>query len=76
MTLKRIRAYATLIAATLWTMWVVDFSRQGVVDRLGKIKGTDFLQFYVAGSFIREGRVNELYDLQPLYARAQAIVGK
>jgi alpha-1,2-mannosyltransferase len=74
MTLKRIRAYATLIAATLWTMWVVDFSRQGVVDRLGKIKGTDFLQFYVAGSFIREGRVNELYDLQPLYARAQAIV--
>ena len=73
MTLKRIRAYATLIAATLWTMWAVDFSGQGVMDRLGKIKGTDFLQFYVAGSFIREGRLNELYDLQPLYARAQAI---
>jgi alpha-1,2-mannosyltransferase len=73
MTLKRIRAYATLIAATLWIMWAVDFSGQGVIDRLGKIKGTDFLQFYVAGSFIREGRVNELYDLQPLYARAQSI---
>lgn len=73
MTLKRIRAYATLIAATLWTMWTVDFSGQGVMDRLGKIKGTDFLQFYVAGSFVREGRLNELYDLQPLYARAQAI---
>ena len=73
-TLKRIRVYATLIAATLWTVWLVDFSGQGVVDRLGKIKGTDFLQFYVAGSFVREGRLNELYDLYPLYARAQAIV--
>ena len=73
-TLKRIRVYATLVAATLWTVWLVDFSGQGVVDRLGKIKGTDFLQFYVAGSFVREGRLNELYDLQPLYARAQSIV--
>ena len=74
MTLKRIRVYATLIAATLWTVWLVDFSGPGVVDRLGKIKGTDFLQFYVAGSFVREGRLNELYDLHPLYARAQSIV--
>lgn len=73
-TLKRIRVYATLIAATLWTMWVVDFSGQGVVDRLGKVKGTDFLQFYVGGSFVREGRLNQLYDLPALYARAQAIV--
>jgi alpha-1,2-mannosyltransferase len=73
-TLKRIRVYATLIAATLWTVWVVDFSGPGVVDRLGKVKGTDFLQFYVGGSFVREGRLNQLYELQALYARAQAIV--
>jgi hypothetical protein len=73
-TLKRIRTYATLIAATLWTVWIVDFSVPGVVDRLGKVKGTDFLQFYVAGSFVREDRLNELYDPQAQYARAQAIV--
>jgi hypothetical protein len=72
-TLKRIRAYATLIAATLWTLWAVNFTGPGVVDRLGKIKGTDFLQFYIGGSFVREGRLNQFYDIRVLYARAQAI---
>ena len=74
MTLKRIRVYATLVAVTLWSVWVVDFSVPGVVDRLGKVKGTDFLQFYVGGSFVREGHLDQLYDVQALYARAQAIV--
>jgi len=72
-TLKRIRVYATLIAATLWTLWAVDFTAPGVVDRLGKIKGTDFLQFYIGGSFVREGRLNQFYDMRALYTRAQAI---
>jgi hypothetical protein len=73
-TLKRVRVYATLIAITLWTVWLIDFSVPGVVDRLGKVKGTDFLQFYVGGSFVREGRLNELYDVQALYTRAQATI--
>jgi alpha-1,2-mannosyltransferase len=73
-TLKRVRIYATLVAATLWTVWVIDFSVRGVVDRLGKVKGTDFLQFYVGGSFVREGRLGDLYDIQTLYTRAQALV--
>jgi alpha-1,2-mannosyltransferase len=73
-TLKRIRVYATLLAATLWTVWAVDFSVHGVVDRLGKIKGTDFLQFYIGGSFVREGRLDQLFEVQALYTRAQAIV--
>ena len=74
MTLKRIRVYATLIGATLWAVWLVDFSVPGVVDRLGKVKGTDFLQFYVGGAFVREGRLNELYDVQALYTRSQATI--
>jgi hypothetical protein len=73
-TLKRVRVYATLVAVTLWTVWLIDFSGPGVVDRLGKVKGTDFLQFYVGGSFVREGRLNELYDVQALYTRAQATI--
>ena len=72
-TRKRIRAYATIMAATLWTVWAIDFSVPGVLDRLGKIKGTDFLQFYVSGSFVREGRSNQLYDLQAQLAGAQAV---
>ena len=73
-TLKRLRVYATLIGATLWAVWLVDFSVPGVVDRLGKVKGTDFLQFYVGGAFVREGRLNELYDVQALYTRSQATI--
>ena len=73
MTLKRIRAYAPLIAVTLWSVWFIDFSTSGVIDRLGKIKGTDFLQFYVDGSLVREGRADLLYDFPAQVARAQAI---
>jgi hypothetical protein len=73
-TLKRLRAYSTLIASVLWTMWAVDMSNAGPVDRLGKIKGTDFLQFYVGGSFAREGRLADFYDVSTEYARARAVI--
>ena len=66
MTLKRIRVYAPVIAITLWSVWIIDVSGAGVVDRLGKLKGTDFIQFYIGGSFLLEGRADLLYD-----ARAQ-----
>jgi alpha-1,2-mannosyltransferase len=73
-TRKRLRAYATIIAATMWTVWLVDMSRSGPLDRLGKVKGTDFLHFYVMGSIAREGRWEQLFDVQAHYARAQAVV--
>src|SRR6187200_3372983 len=75
MTRKRVRVYASLLAITLWSVWLVDISGPGVVDRLGKIKGTDFLQFYVAGSLVRDGRTDLLYDVRSFYARAQAVAG-
>ena len=73
MTLKRIRAYSIIMAAVLWTMWLADISTPGPVDRLGKIKGTDFIQFYVGGSFVRDGRLQDFYDVNAQYARARAI---
>ena len=72
-TVKRLRAYSTLIAVCLWTVFAIDFSVPGPMDRLGKVKGTDFLHFYVIGSIAREGRWSELYDAQAQLARAQAI---
>jgi Glycosyltransferase family 87 len=74
LTRRRLRAYATIIAATMWTVWLVDMSRSGPLDRLGKVKGTDFLHFYVMGSIAREGRWEQLFDVQGHYARAQAVV--
>lgn len=57
----------------MWTIWLVDISTAGNVDRLGKIKGTDFVQFYVAGSLVQEGRADQLYDLDTVNARSKAI---
>jgi hypothetical protein len=73
MTRQRIRSYATLLAIVSWAVWLWDISAGGNVDRLGKVKGTDFLQFYVAGSFVRDGRLPDYYDVQAQYARARAI---
>jgi hypothetical protein len=72
-TLKRLRAYSTLIAVCLWTILALDFSVEGPIDRLGKVKGTDFLHFYVAGSLAHDGRWDQLYDVRTQYARAQAV---
>jgi hypothetical protein len=72
-TLKRLRAYTTLIAVCIWTILAVDFSVEGPIDRLGKVKGTDFLHFYVTGSLARDGRWDQLYDVRAQYARAQAV---
>ena len=74
-TAKRLRVYASVLAVTLWSVWLIDMSGAGVVDRLGKVKGTDFLQFYVAGTLVRDGRTDLLYDVRASYARAQAVAG-
>jgi hypothetical protein len=62
------------MAATMWTVWLVDMSGGGHTDRLGKVKGTDFLHFYVIGSIAHEGRWEQLFDVQANYTRAQAVV--
>jgi hypothetical protein len=74
LTLARLRAYATLIAIGLWTVFAIDFSVAGPLDRMGKVKGTDFLHFYVIGSIAREGRWSELYDASAQERRARATV--
>jgi hypothetical protein len=58
----------------MWTVWLVDMSVRGPIDRLGKVKGTDFLHFYVMGSIAHEGRWEQLFDVQAHYARGQAAV--
>ena len=74
LTRKRLRTYAMVIAATMWATWAVDMSVSGHIDRLGKVKGTDFLHFYVVGSIAHEGRWEQLFDMQAQQARAQAVV--
>jgi hypothetical protein len=63
------------MAITMWSVLLVDFSGPGVRDRLGKVKGTDFLQFYVAGSQVRDGRTDLLYDFSAQHERMQSVAG-
>ena len=58
----------------MWTVWLVDMSVSGPIDRVGKVKGTDFLHFYVIGSIAHQGRWEQLFDVQANYVRAQAVV--
>jgi len=67
LTAKRIRIHGLLLAVCLWTVYAVDMSTPGVLDRNGLVKGTDFLHFYTLGTLALQGRGESLYDM-----RAQA----
>ena len=67
LTAKRIRIHGLLLAACLWTIYAVDMSTPGLIDRNGLVKGTDFLHFYTLGNLALRGRGDLLYDM-----RAQA----
>ena len=67
LTLKRIRIHGLLLAISLWTVYAVDMSAPGLLDRNGLVKGTDFLHFYTLGRLAIENRGDLLYNM-----RAQA----
>jgi Glycosyltransferase family 87 len=45
----------------------------GDYDRLGRVRGRDFLQFYAAGALVLDGRSEQLYD-DEVFSEAQAEV--
>ena len=51
-----------IVLAVSLSIHAWDLSRPGLVDRTGRLKVPDFLQFYTYGSLIREGRSSDLYD--------------
>ncbi len=67
LTAKRIRIHGLLLAVCLWTIYAVDISAPGLLDRNGLVKGTDFMHFYTLGNLAWQGRGDLLYDM-----RAQA----
>ena len=69
MTRRRVRLVCLIVLAVSLSIHVWDLSGPGLVDRTGRLKVPDFLQFYTYGSLIREGQSSELYD-----ARAHAQV--
>ena len=67
LTLKRCRIHGLLLAVSLWTVYAVDMSAPGLLDRNGLVKGTDFLHFYTLGRLALQDRGELLYNM-----RAQA----
>ncbi len=62
MTRRRVRLVCLIVLAVSLSIHVWDLSGPGLVDRTGRLKVPDFLQFYTYGSLIREGRPSDLYD--------------
>jgi Glycosyltransferase family 87 len=71
LTAKRVRVHGLLLAAGLWTVYAVNMSTPGLLDRNGLVKGTDFLHFYTLGSLALQGRGDLLYNM-----RAQADIAR
>jgi hypothetical protein len=61
---SRMRVYPVMMLLVPLAMWALSLaSGTGLTDRAGKVIGADFVAFYMAGVFAREGRVGELGDL-------------
>ncbi len=55
LTAGRVRIHGLLLAVCLWTVYAVDMSTPGLLDRNGLVKGTDFLHFYTLGTLALAG---------------------
>ncbi|MGE5147844.1 MAG: hypothetical protein ACM3N5_13915, partial [Candidatus Eiseniibacteriota bacterium] len=73
---RRVRAYPRVIVALYALLIVVWLSpSQGLLDRMGKPIGTDFVALYAAGTLVAEGRAGAVYDRPALRAAERRMVG-
>lgn len=68
----RLAAVALLAGSLLVHGW--DMSLPGLVDRTGRLKCPDFLQFYTYGSLVRTGDTSALYEPEAHARVARAVV--
>ena len=64
LTSKRLLLWGAALCAVSWFIHLHTMTTPGLVDRVGRFKGADYVQFYVMGSLVREGRTEALYDGQ------------
>jgi len=61
-TAKRLTVWGTGLLALTWFIYIHTMATPGLIDRAGRFKGTDYIQFYVMGSLLAGGRTDALYD--------------
>jgi alpha-1,2-mannosyltransferase len=64
-----LRAHGTILALSLWSLYVWNVATPGLRDRNENLKGTDFLHLYTLGSVAAAHRGGDLYDMN-----AQAVL--
>jgi len=70
-------AYAWLAGGALWFAWLFSLLLgTGKFDLAGQVVGTDYVQFYAAGSTLQNGQDARLYDFEYQKKLEQDIVGK
>ena len=70
-------AYAWLAGGALWFGWLLSLLLGvGKFDLAGQVVGTDYMQFYAAGSTLQRGEGSRLYDFEYQKKLEQDIVGK
>lgn len=73
---RRVRAYPRIVVALYVLLIAVWLSpSEGLVDRMGKPIGTDFVAFWTAGALAAHGQASAVYDVPALHAAERKTVG-
>jgi alpha-1,2-mannosyltransferase len=76
LTPKRLLVWGAALCALSWFIHLQTTLTPGLVDRAGRIKGSDYVQFYVMGSLMNEGQADALYDAQAHLAEGRRRIHK
>jgi hypothetical protein len=63
-TARRLRRHGLILALCLWSVYLWNMATPGLLDRVGNLKGTDFLHFYTLGSLALTHRGADLYNMK------------
>ena len=74
LTRKRIRGHAVVLGLFVWGLYAINIATPGLRDRVGQLKGADFLHFYVLGNVARLHDGKMLYDAPRQAALAQQLI--
>jgi alpha-1,2-mannosyltransferase len=74
LTSRRITTWGTGLLVLSWFVYIHTMMVPGLLDRVGRFKGTDYIQFYVMGSLVLDGRADALYDGDAHLAEGRRVI--
>lgn len=70
-TSRRLTVWGAGLLCLSWFIYIHTMAVPGLVDRAGRFKGTDHIYFYVMGSLMLDGRIEDLYSPDAHLAEGQ-----